>query len=252
MGLKRALCFFLLLGLQPAQAADCELRVAVAASFRPALEQLLPDFERQQHCRVRLSSGSSGTLYQQALHGAPFDLFLSADAERPLLLEQQQKILPGSRSTYASGLLALWHPAPGTDASAQLQQWPEKIVLADPQLAPFGTAARQAMQALGIWDAKQAQLARTHNAGQAFLILDSGNARMGFVAASQMLAAGRDNYWLVPRELYQPIAQQLVVLKRGPNPDAAQALAEYLVSAPVQSRIAALGYAADNRHGIVP
>lgn len=232
-----------LVSLSSAHAGDCVLRVAVAASFRPVLLQLLPEFERDSQCRVSVSSGSSGSLYLQALHGAPFDLFMSADRDRPHLLEENKQTVAGSRHTYALGLLALWHPSGEAGVSEQLNLWPEKIVLADPATAPFGIAAKQALQALRLWDSKQAQLARAHNAGQAYLMLDSGNARMGFVAASQMLAAGRKNFWLVPQEMYQPIEQQLVVMRQSRNPDAARALADYLLTSSVQERLQALGYA---------
>ncbi|WP_299580399.1 molybdate ABC transporter substrate-binding protein [uncultured Microbulbifer sp.] len=226
----------------PVKAERCALRVAVAASFRPALEQVLPEFERSHHCSVQLSSGSSGVLYQQVVHRAPFDLFLSADRERPELLEKRGGALADSRHTYALGLLALWHPDSEVNIEQLLQIWPEKIVLADPKVAPFGRAAQQALQSLGMWSKKQLQLARAHNAGQAYLMLDSGNARVGFVAASQMQAAGRDNFWLLPQRLYRPIEQQLVIPTQSRRPEKARALADYLRSAEVQAQLQQLGY----------
>ncbi|GAB2891002.1 molybdate ABC transporter substrate-binding protein [Microbulbifer echini] len=226
----------------PVNADSCTLRVAVAASFRPALEQVLPEFECSDQCSVQLSSGSSGVLYQQVVHRAPFDLFLSADRERPELLEKRGGALAESRHTYALGLLALWHPDSEVNIERLLQTWPEKIVLADPKVAPFGRAAQQALQSLGMWSKKQLQLARAHNAGQAYLMLDSGNARMGFVAASQMQAAGRDNFWLLPQRLYSPIEQQLVIPTQSRRPEKARALADYLRSAEVQAQLQQLGY----------
>lgn len=226
----------------PVNADNCTLRVAVAASFRPALEQVLPEFERRHACVVQISSGSSGVLYQQIAHRAPFDLFLSADRERPELLEKQGGALGNSRQTYALGLLALWHPKSESNIEQLLQTWPDKIVLADPKVAPFGSAARQALQSLDLWKKKQTQLARTHNAGQAYLMLDSGNAQLGFVAASQMQAAGRDNYWLLPQHLYKPIEQQLLIPTQSRRPKEAQSLAEYLRSGEVQAQLHHLGY----------
>ncbi|SHF07608.1 molybdate transport system substrate-binding protein [Microbulbifer donghaiensis] len=242
MGLIRALLLACLAFVPVAQATDCQLRVAAAASFRPALEALLPEFEATAQCKVQINSGSSGVLYQQALHGAPFDLFLSADRERPELLERQDKIVPGSRRTYALGLLALWLPDSAEKTSETIRGWSDTIVIADPKVAPFGVAARQVLQSLGLWDGKRAQLARAHNAGQAYLMLDAGHGQLGFVAASQMVAAGRDNYWLLPQDLYQPIEQQLVVLRQSRNADRAQALADYLLSGAVRARLAELGY----------
>lgn len=232
----------LLLLASPTQADTCRLKVAVAASFRPALEALLPQFEASSGCRVALTSGSSGVLYQQALHGAPFDLFLSADRQRPALLERQGRVVPGSRRTYARGLLALWLPESARGSETLLRRWRETIVLADPEVAPFGVAARQVLQSLGVWGTGRAQLARAHNAGQAFMLLEAGHARIGFVAASQMAAGGRGNLWLVPQALYEPIDQQLVVLRRGDNRRMARALADYLASGRVRQRLVELGY----------
>ncbi|WP_444943315.1 molybdate ABC transporter substrate-binding protein [Microbulbifer sp. ZKSA006] len=226
----------------PVNADNCTLRVAVAASFRPALERVLPEFERRHACAVQISSGSSGLLYQQIAHRAPFDLFLSADRERPELLEKQGGALANTRQTYALGLLALWHLKSESNIEQLLQIWLGKIVLADPEVAPFGSAARQVLQSLGLWEEKQAQLARAHNAGQAYLILDSGNAQLGFVAASQVLAAGRDHFWLLPQHLYNPIEQQLVIPTQSRRPKKAQSLADYLRSAEVQLQLHRLGY----------
>ncbi|WP_226643605.1 molybdate ABC transporter substrate-binding protein [Microbulbifer variabilis] len=240
--LNLLLSAFLVAIALPINADNCTLRVAVAASFRPALEQVLPEFERHHACVVQISSGSSGVLYQQIAHRAPFDLFLSADRERPKLLEKQGWVLGNSRQTYALGLLALWHPKSESNIEQLLQSWPDKIVLADPKVAPFGSAARQALQSLGLWEKKQTQLACTHNAGQAYLMLDSGNAQLGFVAASQMQAAGRDNFWLLPQHLYNPIEQQLVIPTQSLQPEEAGFLADYLRSAKVQAQLHHLGY----------
>ncbi|WKD50086.1 molybdate ABC transporter substrate-binding protein [Microbulbifer spongiae] len=226
----------------PVNADNCTLRVAVAASFRPALEQVLPEFGRRHACPVQLSSGSSGVLYQQIAHRAPFDLFLSADRERPELLEKQGGVLGNSRQTYALGLLALWHPKSESNIEQLMQTWPDTIVLADPRVAPFGNAARQVLEGLGLWEKKQTQLARAHNAGQAYLMLDSGNAQLGFVAASQMRAAGRTNFWLLPQHWYHPIEQQLVIPIQSRRPQKAQALADYLRSPEVQAQLRRLGY----------
>ncbi|MEX2964112.1 molybdate ABC transporter substrate-binding protein [Microbulbifer sp. TYP-18] len=226
----------------PVNADNCTLRVAVATSFRPALEQVLPEFGRRHACVVQINSGSSGVLYQQIAHGAPFDLFLSADRERPELLEKQGGALGNSRRTYALGLLALWHPKSESHIEQLLQTWPDKIVLADPKVAPFGNAARQVLENLGLWEKKQTQLARAHNAGQAYLMLDSGNAQLGFVAASQMRAAGRTNFWLLPQHWYRPIEQQLVIPIKSRHPKKAQALTDYLRSPEVQLQLRRLGY----------
>lgn len=253
MGVRRGLVVLIatLLLVPSAHSEDCRLKVAVAASFRPALEELLADFQSTAHCQVLITGGSSGVLYQQALHGAPFDLFLSADSLRPKLLEEEGKALAGSRRIYTRGLLALWLPESGyeagkgadDEAEILLRSWREKIVVADPAVAPFGLAARQVLQSLDIWAGKQSQLVRAHNAGHAFMLLETAHAHLGFVATSQMAVASRKNFLLVPQHLYQPIEHQLLVLNRSEHRDAAQELAEYIVSTAAQRRLEALGYA---------
>ncbi|MBB3062358.1 molybdate ABC transporter substrate-binding protein [Microbulbifer rhizosphaerae] len=227
----------------PAPAAECRLRVAVAASFRPALESLLPEFQRRHDCGVQLSSGSSGVLYQQLVHGAPYDLFLSADRLRPELLERQGLLVPGSRASYARGLLALWAPGGAALSADTLRRWRGRVVIADPELAPFGAAAREALSHLGLWSQLRPRLARAANAGQAYLLLESGHGGIGFVAASQLRAAGRGgDYWLLPENWYPPIEHQLAIPASSRRRAMAESLSSYLRSPAVQRRLVQLGY----------
>jgi len=221
------------------------ITVAVAANFADTLEVLAAEFEQRSGHQVRLVRGSSGRHFAQIVAGAPFDLFLSADAERPLeLIERLQ--LPADRvKTYANGRLVLWS---SSDSSSefllnQLNSLDFRILaIANPRLAPYGQAAMEVLRALHLdeaLDATSGRLVRGESVAQAFQYVATGNADLGFVALSQVLAAERGSYWLVPEELYQPIVQQLVILtERAP---VAQLLS-FLDSPPARQIIEEAGY----------
>ncbi len=219
-GLSRLRFFLALLcgvlgcaGCEPA-ATERPLRVAVAANFATTLSNLKDSFETKTGVRVELSAGSTGTLYAQIENGAPFDVFFAADERRPRLLERHAKIEAGSRFTYALGRLALYgkgleHPREGlSDLTAA--RW-ERLALANPRLAPYGAAAKQALERLGLWRGLKGKLVLGQDVGQVAHFVDSGAAELGFVALSQVEdRPGR--YWVVSRSLYEPIRQDAVVL----------------------------------------
>ncbi len=209
-------------------AAD-ELKVAVAANFAHTLTQVAERFEAETGHRVRISSGATGALYTQIQHGAPFDLFLAADSRRPQLLEKEQKILPGSRVTYAIGQLAYWQRQ-GDPSEQSLTQWHKKLAIANPRLAPYGAAAQQVLSRLDLVKQFKGKLVTGSNILQAYQYVDSGNVQAGLVALSQLRSAGVDasHYWVVPEHYYAPLEQQAVVLKRTANPRLAQQLLDYL------------------------
>jgi molybdate transport system substrate-binding protein len=239
----------LLMAISPAFAG--EAHVAVAANFLPALKKLSQSFEEQTGHHVLITSGSTGQLYAQISHGAPFDVFLAADQERPRRLEAKGFTVPDSRFTYAIGQLVLW----STDAGISKQGWQglldekvKHIAIANPRIAPYGQAALQTLQGLGLWDKVQAKLVQGENAGQAFQFAATGNAQAGFVALAQVLDANKTNqggYWLVPPELYTPIKQDAVLLTRARNNAAAQAFYNFLRDPGTRSIIQAAGYEHD-------
>jgi molybdate transport system substrate-binding protein len=169
-----------------------------------------------------LIPGSTGKHYAQIRNGAPFDAFFAADADRPMRLEQEVRIVPGSRFTYAIGQLVLWSPDAGlVDPGGAVLQSDRfrHLAIANPDLAPYGAAARSVLQALGLWDALAPKLVRGENIGQTFQFVISGNAELGFVARSQLEAPGRapaGSSWPPPRDLYPPIEQQAVLLRDSP------------------------------------
>ena len=204
-------------GQCPALFAD-EIRVAAASNFRPAMRVLAKRFEAQSGHKVQLIFGSTGKQYAQIVNGAPFDAFFAADVERPEQLEQEGLAIAGSRYTYALGKLVLWSPkAQFVDPAGKVLESDSfrYLSLASPTLAPYGLAAQQTLESLGLWEKLEPRLVRGENIAQAYQFVSSGTAELGFIAYSQIQNPKRKNkgsYWEVPQSLYTPIEQQAVLL----------------------------------------
>lgn len=200
----------------PSCVAAEELKVAVASNFLPAMKQLATQYQANSDNTISIISGSSGKHFAQISHGAPFDLFFSADQERPELLEQQGLAVAGSRFTYALGRLVLWSSTlPRVDALTLKQARFKRLAIANPRLAPYGRAARQALLALGEWQNLEHHLVRGENVGQTLQFVATGNAELGLIAASQLVKLSAGTSWTVPTDLYEPIKQQVVLLADG-------------------------------------
>jgi molybdate transport system substrate-binding protein len=185
----------------------------------------------------------------QTLQGAPFDVFLSADADHPKLLVDKGFAVPGTQFVYALGRLVLWSPDPAGVKSDGAETLREKkfnhLAIANPKIAPYGKATLQALQALGLWEGFVPLLVQGEDIGQAFQFAASQNAELGFVALSQILASGngkKGSWWEVPDKLYEPIDQEAVLLKHGQNNPAARALLDYLRGAKSAEFIKQAGY----------
>lgn len=212
----RLLATWLMLSAQLVSADS--VNIAVASNFAPAMELIKQAFEFQSEHRLKLIKSSSGKLYAQISNGAPFDVFLSADQERPQRLEEEGYAVAGSRQTYAIGLLVLWSRMPALTAGADLLgdgDAYQKLAIPNPRLAPYGEAALEVLSALNLLELVEDKLVIGENVAQAFLFAFSGGAEVGLVAYSQALAApktGSNSYWLIPESLYQPIRQDMVLL----------------------------------------
>lgn len=219
--------------------------IAVAANFADAATALKQDFESRTDHGLQLVFGSTGKLYAQIRNGAPFDAFLAADTERPRRLEREGVAIMGTRFTYARGALALWSPRQGIvdDAGKLLESGDYRfLAIANPSLAPYGAAARQVLERLGLWSALQQRLVFGENIGQAFQFVATGNADLGLVALAQLSDPYRPaegSRWIVPETLYDPIEQQAVRLSDHP---AAVSFLDYLRSEPAHHQIARYGY----------
>jgi len=218
----------------PALAGLPEALIAVAANFLRVARVLQNSFEAESGFRIALSGGSTGQLYAQITNGAPYDAFLAADQARPLLLQNAGLSL--SRRTYARGVLALMRHG-GVASEASLGEDFSRLAIANPALAPYGLAAKQALASLGVWAAMRPRIVMGQNVGQAYALVASGNAELGLVARSYT----QEGAWVLPAHLYDPILQDAVLLKENP---AAAAFLAYLNSADAQATIRAAGYGA--------
>lgn len=226
------------------------ISVAVASDFASTLQKLVKIFKKKTHITVDVSPGATGSLYAQIIHGAPYDVFLSADAWRPKLLDKAGKIVPDSRFTYAIGRLVLW--LPGRDIHQEglslLRQQPssDKMALANPKLAPYGIAAKETLKTLHRWKAWLPHMVFGENIGQTYNFVASKNASLGFVALSQVNAHAKD-VWRVPSSMYHPIQQQAVLLSHAKGNKAAYRFIHFLKSKQARRVIKASGYALPRR-----
>ena len=239
-----ALSLALLAGAQAA-----EVRVAVAANFTAPMRKLAESFERETGHKAVLAFGATGAFAAQIRNGAPFDVLLAADDSTPERLAADGHAVAASRFTYAIGRLALWSArADLVDGRGEVLKSPqrfERLAIASPKLAPYGQAAVETMQKLGLLETLRPKFVQGENIAQTYQYVASGNAPLGFVALSQVQVDGRlssGSVWLVPAELHEPIRQDAVLLQPGRDNAAAVALLRYLRSEPALRLIAAYGY----------
>lgn len=244
----RACLMMWMLALAAVSAPAAQVQVAVAANMAAPMKQIAADFERATGHHAVVVLGSTGKLHAQVRAGAPFDALLAADDEAPAQLEAEGLAVPGTRFTYATGRLVLWSADPAAvDPQGQvLRQPPQgKLAIADPRLAPYGAAALQTLGALGVASAWAPHLVQGESIGQAYQFTATGNARLGFVALSQVMAAGRitrGSAWIVPATLHKPLRQDAVLLKPGESNPAAAALLQYLRGDAARATLRGYGY----------
>jgi molybdate transport system substrate-binding protein len=242
-----ALAAWSLLAATSAHADDA--LVAVAANFAGAVEAIGGEFAKDTGHTIQVTTGATGKLYAQIGEGAPFAILLSADAKTPAKLEEEGKAVAGTRFTYAVGKLSLWSADSGrigTDPKAVLTAADTlHVAIANPDLAPYGVAAREALTAMGLWETIQPKIVMGENIGQTFSMVDSGAAQMGFVATSAVQAPGKEpkgSRYDVPQALFKPIRQDAILLKAGEGNAAAIAFLDYLKGDKAKRIIASFGY----------
>jgi len=243
-----ALLVFFYIFLTTASAG--EVRIAVAANFTSTLNEISFQFEQESSHTTLISSGSSGKFYAQIKHGAPFDVFLSADETRPQLLEDEGLAVPGSRFTYAVGRLTLWSPDPHMlkddgGATVLANGRFEHLAIANPKTAPYGAAAKHVLEQLGSWNHLKDRIVQGENIGQTFQFVFSHNAQLGFVALAQVLDPkihGAGSRWDVPEHLHEPLAQQAVMLNIGQHNAAARAFFDFVKGPTARTIIERFGY----------
>lgn len=245
--MTRLFSFFAALVFAGASQAG-EVQVAVAANFTAPMAAIAAAFEKTSGHKVSLVNGATGKFYAQIANGAPFDVFLSADADTPTRLMKEGQAVSGSQFTYAVGKLVLWSTESGlVDAQgAVLKKGNFKhLAIANPRVAPYGAAAMEVLNALGVAASLENRLVLGENIAQTHQFVATGNAELGFVAMSQIYKEGRfatGSYWVAPAELYTPIRQDAVLLNHGKDNSAAADLLAYLKSDAAKTVIRAYGY----------
>jgi molybdate transport system substrate-binding protein len=236
----------LLAAMLSAPLLAAETQVAVAANFTEPAKAIAVAFERATGHKAVLAFGASGAFYTQISHGAPFEVFLSADAERPAKADQEGLAVRGTRFTYAVGRLVLYSTTPGlVDARGAVlgKGGFDKIAIADPATAPYGLAAIETMRKLGVYDALKPKVVTGSSIAQAYQFTSTGAAQLGFVALSQVIATPGGSRWIVPATLHAPIDQQAVLLKTGAQSPAAKAFLAFLKGRTALAIIRRYGYA---------
>lgn len=223
-----------------------EITVAAAADLNFALKEIAAKFEAQTGTKVRLAFGSSGNLTEGIRNGAPYDVFFSADADYPKQLEAAGLTEPGTLYEYAIGHLVLWVPegskldvSRGWSALAAAHQ----VAIANPQHAPYGRAAVAAMKSAGVYESTSGKLVFGENISQAAQFVHTGNADIGVVALSLVLApTAKGKYWLVPVDTYPAIRQAAVMLQRASDKQAARKFLEFVKSSATQEILKRYGF----------
>nr|VFJ44176.1 MAG: molybdate transport system substrate-binding protein [Candidatus Kentron sp. FW]VFJ58183.1 MAG: molybdate transport system substrate-binding protein [Candidatus Kentron sp. FW] len=245
--------FLLSLLLSPPLLAET-VHIAVASNFVATLRLLTTAFGIDSPHEFKISSASTGKLFAQIKHGAPFDVFLAADAKRPGLLAADGYADPKSLFTYALGRLALWRPVGVGDnltGPEILNRTTGRLAIANPKTAPYGKAAEETLRALGLWKDWQPKLVRGENIAQTYQFVASGGAESGFIALSQFPGHGvskeeskkpRGQLWIVPLSLHAPLRQQAVLTAQGTNNRGAGKFMGFLKSPKARKIIRTQGY----------
>lgn len=223
-----------------------ETQIAVAANFTEPAKAIAVSFEKATGHKAILAFGASGAFYTQIRHGAPFEVFLSADAERPAKAEKEGFAVPGTRFTYAVGQLVLYSATPGlvdTKGAILKSRKFDKIAIADPATAPYGVAAVETLRKLGVYETLKPRIVTGSSIAQAYQFTSTGAAQLGFVALGQLVPVTGGSRWVVPARLHAPIEQQAVLLKAGEGNPAATAFIKFLKGRAALAIIRRYGYA---------
>ncbi|WP_024872955.1 molybdate ABC transporter substrate-binding protein [Tolumonas lignilytica] len=237
-----------LLVLLPSLSMADEVKVAVAANFQQPLEEIAKSFKQDTGNTLLISAGSTGKLFTQIQNGAPFEVMISADSKTPKKLVKSELALADTQFTYAKGQLVLWSAdSTKVDAAGAVLKSASysHLAVGNPKTAPYGAAAFEALDKLGLTSTVSAKLVQGENIMQVQQFVESGNAELGFVALSQVYKDGKitkGSAWIVPASLYSPLTQDAVLLKKGEDNPAATALLNYLKGNKAKSIMHSYGY----------
>jgi len=229
--------------------ANESLTIAVASNFQVTAKEIAVKFTAVTKIPVRISSGSTGKLYAQIVNGAPYDVFLAADSARPKLLEESGSAVKGSRITYATGALVLWsadRALENKDCFAVLKSGSyRRLAIANPLTAPYGLAAKEFLQAIGVFDEIENRIAYGENISQTLQFVVTDNATLALIAMSQVkggLPIAASCSWNVPSIMHSALDQQAVLLSGSSNTDAAREFMTFLQSPEVAMILESRGY----------
>jgi len=247
--LPRRFCLLLLslclLLSGPSLATEPALRIAAASDLAPCISELNAGFVNQGGGQVSVTIGASGNFFAQIRNGAPFDVFLSADTSYPRALADAGLADPSSLYVYAYGQLVLWSADPNLGLAAGLRLLAEpavrKVAIANPDVAPYGKAAKAALQHAGLWQQLQPKLIYGENIAQTMQFIESGNAQAGLVSAASV-GSGRRPGWTVPADSYPPIEQGAIVTARGRSHPQAGRYLQFLRSDQARAILAKYGF----------
>jgi len=225
--------------------AHDELTIAAASDLTPAFEEIGREFESANRTKVVFTFGSTGMLTRQIENGAPFDLFAAANVSYIDELEKKGLIISDSKAVYARGRITLWTPNTSNirlQGIADLAR-PEvmRIAIANPDHAPYGLAAKQALESVGIWDRVKPKLVFGDNIRQTFQYAATGNVDVAIVSLS-LSTESRGRWTLIPEELHQPIDQGLGIIKTTKNEKAARAFTAFLTGPQGQAIMKKYGF----------
>lgn len=233
--------FFLFFLLYSLQLHAATLRVAVSSNFTPTLRSLIPEFERQFNHDIEMISAATGTLFQQISYGAPFDVYMAADARTTNKLISKKLALTNSKNIYAYGQLVLWSANEKVNSLNSLNTLQGRLAIANPKVAPYGKAAKELLNSLKLWSHFNKRLITGTNINQTFQQARSGAVDLAIIANSQ-LVANKLNGYVIPENLYSPIEQSMVILKRSKQVDLAKQFTAFIMSPEIQQKIAKSGY----------
>lgn len=235
------------LSLFAASAHSATTTIAVAANFKPVMDEIVPVFEKRSGHSVHVVYGTVTKLAKQIEQGAPFDVLISSDQHTVDTLQGTGLTVPETRFCYAIGELVLWSANPGlVDPQAEVLKKGDfrRLAIANPKVAIYGRAAQQVLEKLGLWTAMQPKIVLGENITQAHQFVATGNAELGFVAKSQVFKDQwvGGSHWVIPQSLYQLLKQDAVLLKRGQDNPAARAFLQQLMAPATQPVLLRYGY----------
>lgn len=221
-----------------------EVRVAVAANFSAVLSDIAERFTDETGHLVRISTGSTGLLFTQISQGAPFDIFMAADQERPDRLLEEGYAVADSGFVYAVGRLVLYSAEPGLVEDVFSLQKPQidRIAIANPRTAPYGAAAYRLLEASGLLESFDGRIVQGANIAQTFQFVATQSVDAGFVALSQVVGRDGGSRWIVPADMHDSLAQKAVLLITGKENPASVAFMAYLRTPEIQQLIQSWGY----------